>query len=218
MLFRSEKAVARLVQKGELAGTKQNGVWSFTKEAIDQWLASHDEASVAVSEQQLSPAATGVAEPLTVASALSPLRMNFNLMGADKDSVLRELTALVVPPSEKRMFTALFKALKAREDMCTTCVNEGVAMPHSRNAIVGLVDRPIIAYGKHVKGVDYGAFDGKPVNHFFLLCAPNVRHHLQILARLARLLQNPQFRTKLNALSEADDLLALVNRYEPQPT
>jgi len=156
-------------------------------------------------------------DAVTVTGALTPARMNFSLLGADKDSVLRELTALVVNPTQKRLFNSLFKALKAREDLCTTCVNEGVAMPHSRNAIVGLVDHPVIAYGKHVKGVDYGAFDGKPVHHFFLLCAPNVRQHLQLLARLARLLHNPQFRTKLDPLTSPDDLLALVQRYEPPP-
>jgi mannitol/fructose-specific phosphotransferase system IIA component (Ntr-type) len=154
---------------------------------------------------------------VTVAGALSPARMNFSLLGADKDSVLRELTALVVSPAKKRLFNALFKALKAREDLCTTCVNEGVAMPHSRNAIVGLVEHPVIAYGQHPKGVDYGAFDGQPVHHFFLLCAPNVRQHLQLLARLARLLHNPQFRAKLDTLKTPDDLLALVQHYEPPP-
>jgi mannitol/fructose-specific phosphotransferase system IIA component (Ntr-type) len=118
------------------------------------------------------------------------------------------------PPGQKRYADQLFKALKERENLCSTCVNDGVAVPHSRNALVGLVDKPLIAYGRHVKGVAFGALDGNPVHHFFLLCAPNVREHLQLLARLARLLNNPDFRAKLNPVTSPDTLIGLVRDAE----
>jgi mannitol/fructose-specific phosphotransferase system IIA component (Ntr-type) len=108
----------------------------------------------------------------------------------------------------------LFKALKEREDMCPTCINEGVAVPHSRNALVGLVRRPVLAYGRHRRGVAFGALDYKPIHHFFLLCAPNVREHLQLLARLAQLINKPEFRDGLMAAESPDQLMALIKRME----
>jgi mannitol/fructose-specific phosphotransferase system IIA component (Ntr-type) len=158
------------------------------------------------------PAAPPVA--LTVAGAIAPDRITMNLHGHDRDGVLRELVALVIPPAETRMSETLFQALKAREDLCPTCVTEGVAIPHARNALVGMVDRPVLAYGRHQGGVDFGAPDGKAVRHFFLLCAPNVREHLQLLARLARLLNTPAFRRKLDGATLPPQVIDLIQASE----
>jgi mannitol/fructose-specific phosphotransferase system IIA component (Ntr-type) len=163
---------------------------------------------------ELPPSVTGIPAPLSVAGAMSPLRVNLNLLADNRDGVLRELVTLVIPPHEKRRATMLFKALKAREELCSTCVNEGVAIPHSRNALVGLVEHPILAYGRHARGVNFGALDGKPVHHFFLLCAPNVRDHLQLLGRLARLVHRAEFRAQLAAVQQPEALIALVQAAE----
>ena len=152
-------------------------------------------------------------EPLTVAGAMSLPRIRLNLAGASKDAVLRELATMVVDPRRKRDVDTLFKALKAREALCSTCVDEGVAIPHSRNAIVGLVKDPVIAYGRH-EGIEFGAIDGKPVQHFFLLCAPTVQQHLRLLSRLARMLHDPAFLGKLNAAQTPKDVLDLVRASE----
>jgi mannitol/fructose-specific phosphotransferase system IIA component (Ntr-type) len=158
--------------------------------------------------------ATGLPQPITVAGAISPMRVNMNLMADNRDGVLREMAALVVPPQEKRLSQTFFRALKAREDMCSTCVNEGIAIPHARNALVGIVERPVLAYGRHRTGVNFGALDGKPVHHFFLLCAPNVREHLQLLARLSRLLHRAELRQELDRAQQTEDVLALLKRAE----
>ncbi len=122
--------------------------------------------------------------------------------------------SLVVPPHEKRLSEKLFAALKERESMCPTCVNEGVAIPHSRNALLGVVDQPAIAYGRHQTGIDFGALDGNPVHHFFLLCAPSVRQHLPLLARLARILDNPSVRARLNTVTKPEQVIQLMTDAE----
>ena len=160
------------------------------------------------------PAALTPPAPLTVLHALSADRINLHLTAAGREGVLRELVGLVVPPHEAKWRETLFEALKAREDLCPTCVSEGIAIPHSRNALVGLVDHAVLAYGRHPGGVEYGALDQKPIHHFFLLCAPNVRDHLQLLSRLARLLNQPGFRPALEQARDATSVLALVQQYE----
>ena len=106
------------------------------------------------------------------------------------------------------------EALKAREDLCSTCVNEGVAIPHARNALIGLVDKPLLAYGRHEAGIDFGALDGKPVHHFFLLCAPSVREHLKLLSRLSRVLNHAGFRQKLGTLKTANEVISEIRTAE----
>ena len=202
-----ERAVDRLAQQGELVATRVARQWQFQRADLDAWQ-SRQPAAAALA---LLPAeATGLPAPITVAGVITADRIAMNLLAAGRDGVLHELVALIIPPHEKRLAEMLFKALKAREELCSTCVNEGVAIPHSRNALIGVVDRPVLAYGRHVAGVDFGGLDGKPVHHFFLLCAPNVREHLQLLARLTRLVHRAEFRQKLSAARQPEDVLALI--------
>jgi nitrogen PTS system EIIA component len=208
----SEKTVSRMAQDGSIPAHKLARQWRFQRSSIDSWVANRN--ATPADQQQLPPEATGLPLPLTVANVITLARINVNLSAPDKDGVLRELCALVIDPREERLFETLFQALKTREDLCPTCVTEGVAIPHARNAIVGLVDKPVLAYGRHNQGVDFGAFDGKPVHHFFLLCAPNVRQHLQLLSRLARLVNNPDFRARLATVQEPDEIIALIRDAE----
>jgi nitrogen PTS system EIIA component len=210
----SEKTVSRLAQEGRIPAQKLARQWRFQRDSIDSWMATRN--ATPADEQQLPPEATGLPLPLTVANAIAPARINLNLSAPNKEGVLRELCALVIDPREQRLFETLLQALKAREDLCPTCVTEGVAIPHARNALVGLVDSPVLAYGRHNRGVDFGALDGKPVYHFFLLCAPNVRQHLQLLSRLARLVNSPDFRARLMTAQTPDEVIALIRDTEPR--
>jgi len=210
----SEKTVSRMAQEGRIPAQKLARQWRFQRSSIESWIANR--AATPVDQQELPPEATGLPQPLTVANVITPGRINLNLAAPDKDGVLRELCALVLDPREERLSAMLLQALKSREDLCPTCVTDGVAIPHARNALVGVVDVPVLAYGRHNQGIDFGALDGKPVYHFFLLCAPNVRQHLQLLSRLARLVNNADFRAKLLAAKSPDDIIALIRETEPR--
>jgi excisionase family DNA binding protein len=210
----SEKTVSRMAQEGQIPAQKLARQWRFQRSSIASWLA--DRAATPPDEQQLSPEATGLPQALTIANIITPARINLNLTAPDRNGVLRELSAMVLDPREERLFETLLQALKSREDLCPTCVTEGVAIPHARNALVGLVDSAVLAYGRHNQGVNFGALDGKPIYHFFLLCAPNVRQHLQLLSRLARLVNNPDFRAKLMTAKLPSDIIALIRDMEPR--
>jgi excisionase family DNA binding protein len=201
----NEKTVSQMAQEGRLPAQKVARGWRFSRTAVDEWQSRRPNIV-----QQLPTEATGLPEPLTIAGSMDVGRMNLKLRGTDKDAVLHELVSLVIEPTQKRQADFFFQALKAREDLCSTCVNEGVAIPHARNALIGLVDKPLLAYGRHTPGIDFGAMDGKPVQHFFLLCAPSVREHLKLLARLTRVLHGVGFREKLAASQSADDVIALI--------
>jgi len=104
----------------------------------------------------------------------------------------------------------LLKALHEREQLHSTGVGDGVALPHARNALVGLVDKPVIVVGRHPEGIPYGAIDGKPARLFFLLVAPSVTQHLAVLARISRVLHDPRLRGTLFAARTVNDILKAV--------
>lgn len=134
-----------------------------------------------------------------------------DLKSRQRDDILSELIGLIPQlqdrPVEKEK---LLDVLKEREELCSTGVGDGVAFPHARNAMVGLVKDPVIVFGRNVEGVPFGSVDGTPVKIFFLVLAPNVTMHLRILARLSRLLRDPHLRNNLITAEHSSRVLSLI--------
>jgi mannitol/fructose-specific phosphotransferase system IIA component (Ntr-type) len=146
---------------------------------------------------------------------MSPETINLNLKSADREAVLEELVhqipAIAHDPEARR---TLLRALHEREQLHSTGIGDGVALPHARNALVGLVDRPLIVFGRHAQGIPYGSIDGSLAKLFFLLVAPTVTQHLAVLARLSRLLRDPKVRQGLLTADSVDRVIALIHEAE----
>ena len=137
------------------------------------------------------------------------------LKSTDREAVLEELVnqiAAIAKQPEARQ--TLLRALHEREQLHSTGVGDGVALPHARNALVGLVDRPVIVFGRSAQGIPFGAIDGAPAKLFFLLVAPTVTEHLAMLARLSRLLREPRLRQELLVVDNSKKALALIKDAE----
>jgi mannitol/fructose-specific phosphotransferase system IIA component (Ntr-type) len=104
--------------------------------------------------------------------------------------------------------------LHEREQLHSTGIGDGVALPHARNALVGLVDHPVIIFGRNAQGVQFGAIDGAPSKLFFLLVAPTVTEHLAMLARISRLLRDPRVRQELLVADSPKKALAVIKEAE----
>jgi mannitol/fructose-specific phosphotransferase system IIA component (Ntr-type) len=142
---------------------------------------------------------------------LVPERIKLNLASDDRESVLRELVEQIPELADRPdARQTLLRALQDREQLYSTGIGDGIALPHSRNALVGLVDEPIIVFGRHAQGISYGAPDALPAHLFFLVVAPTVTQHLAILARLIRLLRDPKLRQGLLKAASTNDVLELV--------
>jgi mannitol/fructose-specific phosphotransferase system IIA component (Ntr-type) len=155
------------------------------------------------------------AGPTVLSELISPATINLNLQSADREAVLDELVhqipALAKDPDARQK---LVRALHEREQLHSTGIGDGVALPHARNALVGLVDRPLIVFGRHTQGIAFGAIDGAPTRMFFLLVAPTVTEHLAVLARISRLLRDPVLRQNLLSADSAKKVLVLIRDAE----
>jgi mannitol/fructose-specific phosphotransferase system IIA component (Ntr-type) len=152
---------------------------------------------------------------IVLSKLLSPASVNLNLKGTDRDAVLEELVnqvAEIAKQPDARQ--TLLKALHEREQLHSTGIGDGVALPHARNALVGLVDHSVIVFGRSTQGVNFGAIDGAPSKLFFLLVAPTVTEHLAMLARLSRLLRDPRLRHELLAADSPKKALTLIKDAE----
>src|SRR5216110_198842 len=109
----------------------------------------------------------------------------------------------------------VFETLMQREKLGSTGVGNGIAIPHGKlpklERLFGLfvrLDRP----------VDFEALDGQPVDLVFLLLAPEAAgaDHLKALARIARLLRDPDVARKLRESRDAEALYAVLTLPPPQ--
>ncbi len=152
---------------------------------------------------------------LKLSTLLSPERINLYLASGDRDAVLNELVNQIPELGrEPEARETLLRALREREQLHSTGIGDGIALPHARNALVGLVDRPIIVFGRHAAGIAYDAIDAIPARLFFLLVAPTVTLHLAILARLSRVLRDPKLRKTLLIAERPENVISALQDAE----
>src|SRR5580692_4866401 len=93
--------------------------------------------------------------------------INLDLQGNTKDEILKELISLL--KLDEKSEGMLFKMLKRRENLGSTGIGRGIAIPHCRSLVVTKLR---VAFGRKKEGLDFKAIDGKMVNFFFLIVAP----------------------------------------------
>ena len=104
---------------------------------------------------------------------------------------------------------AVFEVLLQREKLGTTAVGYGVAIPHGK---LPKLDRLFGLFARLDRPIDFEALDGQPVDLVFLLLAPEAAgaDHLKALARVARLLRDPDTARKLRESRDADAIYAVL--------
>ena len=93
--------------------------------------------------------------------------VQLDLKGESKDEILKELIGLL--GVDEKSQGILFKMLKRRENLGSTGIGRGIAIPHCRSLVV---NRLRVAFGRKPEPVEYRAIDDQPVQYFFLIVAP----------------------------------------------
>src|SRR5436309_1146031 len=152
---------------------------------------------------------------LLISDLISAATIELHLLGRQRDDVLNELVAripeIAARPEVKH---TLLRALQEREQLYSTGIGDGVALPHARNALVGLVEKPVVVFGRHDQGIPYDAIDAQPAQLFFLLVTTTVTQHLALLARTSRLVRDPQMRQSLLTSDRPEKIITLIREAE----
>ncbi|HYT58715.1 MAG TPA: PTS sugar transporter subunit IIA [Haliangiales bacterium] len=152
---------------------------------------------------------------LLISDVICLATIELHLRGRRRDEVLMELVSRIPEianrPEAKQ---TLLRALQEREQLHSTGVGDGVALPHARNALVGLVEKPVVVFGRHDEGIGYGAIDAQPAKLFFLLVTTTVTQHLAILARVSRLVRDPRLRQNLTTVDTPEKVIAFIQEAE----
>lgn len=152
---------------------------------------------------------------LRLSDLINPQVIDLKMQATNRAEVLTELAAWVPGlAGQSEAQQALVRALTEREQLHSTGIGEGVALPHARAVLAGLTPKPIIVFGRHPNGVDYSAIDQQPVRLFFLLLATNMSEHLHILARISRLVRQASVRQQLLEADSAQKIIIAIREAE----
>jgi PTS system nitrogen regulatory IIA component len=128
-----------------------------------------------------------------------------DLPATDRAQVLRAFAERIAGQGLVNDPETLFQRLWEREQLGSTAIGGGIAIPHCK---VDRLTGGVVAIGRVEAGVDFGAADGQPVRLFFLVISPSQSpaEHLQILAAISRWIKVPE---RIQALLEQPDAATL---------
>ncbi len=134
-----------------------------------------------------------------------------DLVAEDKDGVIREMVQSLLNAGgvQEEEFESIVKAILKREELGSTGIGRGVAVPHTKHPSV---DRLVGTVAVSREGVDFQSLDGEKVHLFFLLISPPDRpgDHLRALENISRQLRNDTFCRFLKQSKTADDIRQLL--------
>ena len=134
--------------------------------------------------------------------------VKLDLAGETKDEILKELISLL--KLDDKSESILFKMLKRRENLGSTGIGRGIAIPHCRSLVV---NRLQVAFGRNPDGVEFKAMDNQPVYNFFLIVAPPLEvsnQYLPVLGKIAQFAKEADVPERLAAITDPAQFIQLL--------
>jgi PTS system nitrogen regulatory IIA component len=201
-----EETVQRWVRQGKIPVYGFRDEYVFLEKDLRKWAASR---GIVVTAQSREEVVRDPKQKSSLGSAMERGGVIHGIGGDDVSSVLRAaVEAAPIDPSIDRH--ELFARLIEREELSTTGIGGGVAIPHPRAPIQYVRTEGIITTCFVETPIDYGAIDGRPVFVLFLMLSPSPKVHLTLLAKLSHLLRDRSFVDFLKASPSAKSLLSKV--------
>jgi len=203
--------IERLVKNQEIPFEKRGSRLVFRKIDIDTWASQRIvgmEGGRLADYHSKTTRATAAFLPhqVIMPDMIKPQFINPALPAKTKASALREMVALAARTGRVSDERALLDSIQAREDLCSTGMPGGLAVPHPRNPDPAVIETPFIVLGRTVHPIPFGAPDGAPTDLFFLLGCPDDRLHLHTLARLCLMALKTDLLDRLRQLSTPDEM------------
>ena len=152
---------------------------------------------------------------MRITDLLNKNSIKLNLSSSTKSEVIDEMVDLVENSGNLNNKEEYKKAIIAREEMSTTGIGEGVAIPHAKTKYV---DKACLGAGISKNGINYESFDGSLSNLFFMIAAPDGANdtHLEVLSRLSTILMDEEFRNNLINTTSVDEFISLIDKKEAE--
>ncbi len=212
------REVRKLADRDKLPGHKVGGEWRFNRARVTEWVQQeihnfNDARLVALERAMSGRSANGVSgDSLVVTDLIGVDGVDIAFPARTKASVLRELARLAARTGLLYDGAGLLDAVEQREALCSTALPNGVAIPHPRQPMPYVSAEPLICVARLGSGLGFGAPKGELTRLFFLICCHTDRTHLQVLARLMRILDDNVVDLLLAAETPEELLEVLISK------
>ncbi len=150
---------------------------------------------------------------MKITEILDKRAIKIGITSTTKEDTLKELVEVLARVEDIGDPKAIVKALIERENLGSTGIGQGIAIPHGKT---DKVKKLTAILGISKTGVNFDALDGEQVYIFFLLVAPKATAgpHLKALAQISRLLRDPYFCELLRKCKSEEEIFNLIGQEE----
>ncbi len=145
--------------------------------------------------------------------AIESISLNNNYQ--DKEELLSKLVDLASNSNKIIDIEKCKKAVYDREDVMSTGVGKGIAIPHAKTESINNTVAALITLEG---GIDFKSLDKKDVNIAFLLLSEpiNIGNHLRMLSQISKLLNNESLRDNIIHAKSSQEVIDVINRFEKE--
>ncbi|HBT75898.1 MAG TPA: PTS fructose transporter subunit IIA [Planctomycetaceae bacterium] len=215
-----EAQVKKMADRGHLPGRKVKGEWMFSGSEIHLWLENRigmieSDRELATVEGALTQSVPAD-EIVPISDLIPPGGIELPLGAKTKESVIRGMTGIGVRTGLLWDPEKMAEALRKREELHPTALDNGVALLHPRRPMAGILGETFIALGLNGRGIPFGGGFDSLTDIFFLICSMDDRVHLRVLARLSRILTVKGFLEQLREQETEKEVRALIAATEKE--
>ena len=203
----AEKTVLRLVHRRELPSFKVASQWRFKRGVIDEWIMTKIQD---MSSSDLSKMIEFGKGSVPLGRIVQKDLIRLDISPDTKREVLRQT---VEPLSLKGIVydeQTFLDKLMERENMASTAISRGLALPHLRHPRENPPEGPYVVVGVCPDGTDFASLDGKPTHVFFLLCTATETVHLRTMAKITLLLRRPHIIERIISAETPNAIIDLI--------
>lgn len=215
LLSISETTVRRWLAEGKIPAYRLNKQYRFSRSEIEDWLMQQKLEAAKELKCESSVSYEKGNHKFSLFRALNKGQV-LTLDGKSKREIISQTMQHVATQYEcdPEVLTDLFMD---REQMMSTGLGEGIAVPHSRDFLLNThFDVIHIVYPK--EPLAYDSLDGKPVHLLFFLFASEDRHHLNLLAKIAHIARDTHSRKFFERRPSKLEILDFVKKWETNLT
>jgi len=211
------REVEKLAARGHIPCRKVGGAFVFLKGEVDHWV---EQQMPELGPDRLTKIEKGVSahhgfDHRELVCPLIPEKgLAVPLEARTRESVIRSLVDLADEAGLVCVREELLEGIRRREDLCSTSILPGVAIPHPRHPVPYDIAASFVVVGLTPNGIPFGAEDGSLTRLFFLICCKDERTHLHVLARLALMLHDQATVDALLAAASPEELRTILRQRE----
>lgn len=218
-LQRDARDLEKLAAQGRLPARKVAGDWRFSRSEVNDWL---EQEFPGYSDAELLGVEAGVQGQSTrsyklellISNLMCPATTAVPLTARTVPGVLQELVAVANGGWQVYQPDRVLAAVRAREELGSTALPGGAAVPHPRQPVPDMLGESLVAFGRTLSGIPFGGGRGELSDLFFLVLCRDAATHLQVLARLARMFQRESFLERLRAAATVGETLTVIQQTE----